>query len=307
MNHEEEPVPASLDATRLIDQLCNLKVWRKGDKRAPHKPLLVLLALARVQRGENRLVGYEDIATSLADLIRTYGPTGNVQPELPFWYLQYDGIWELPKLDTLRAATSHLKQQKHIPPKYLIDGRATAGFTGPIYGLLCDRPDLVNMVAHRVLDANFPPSLHEDILDQVGMPWVSVRKKRPRDPKFRELIIRAYEHRCALCGYDGQLRHSLLGLEAAHVKWHSQGGPDTADNGLALCSFHHKAFDRGAFSLNDDLEILVSQHVHGGPVVTELLLQFVAKPLRRPQPAFEPPKPEFIRWHRSEVFQEPQR
>ena len=42
------------------------------------------------------------------------------------------------------------------------------------------------------------------------------------------------------------LDQETLGIEAAHIKWHQAGGPDTEDNGLALCTLHHKRFDRGA-------------------------------------------------------------
>jgi predicted restriction endonuclease len=34
-------------------------------------------------------------------------------------------------------------------------------------------------------------------------------------------------------------------------------GPDAEINGLALCTLHHKLFDRGAFTLADDLKIMV--------------------------------------------------
>ena len=32
--------------TQILDAFDRIRVWQQGDKRAPHKPLLVLLALA---------------------------------------------------------------------------------------------------------------------------------------------------------------------------------------------------------------------------------------------------------------------
>ena len=64
--------------------------------------------------------------------------------------------------------------------------------------------------------------------------------------------------------------HTLSGTPRA--------GPDTPNNGMALCSFQHLAFDRGALSLNDDLRILVSKDVHGQIHVDQLLLGFSGKP-----------------------------
>jgi uncharacterized protein len=69
--------------------------------------------------------------------------------------------------------------------------------------------------------------------------------RRRRDPRFREEILRIYERRCAVCGYDGRLGTTDLAIEAAHIKWHAAGGPDAAENGLALCSFHHVALEPG--------------------------------------------------------------
>ena len=45
-------------------------------------------------------------------------------------------------------------------------------------------------------------------------------------------------------------RMTCWGWEAAHIQWHSHGGPDQVANGLALCTFHHGAFDRGAIGLD---------------------------------------------------------
>src|SRR5437870_12435647 len=84
----------------------------------------------------------------------------------------------------------------------------------------------------------------------------------------------------AICGYDARLGNTDLGLDAAHIKWHAAGGPDTPNNGMALCSFHHLAFDRGALSLNEDLRILVSKDVHGQNHIDQLLLRYSGKPLK---------------------------
>lgn len=166
----------------------------------------------------------------------------------------------------------------------------------------------MHRIAGRLLDENFPGSVHDDILDAVGMPWtLQAEPRRRRDPAFRSTILRIYEHRCAVCGYDGRLGSMDLGLEAAHVMWHAAGGPDLASNGIALCAFHHKAFDRGALGLSEDLRLLVSQDVHGGPAVQDWLVRYAAQPLRRPQTGQPPPSPDFTAWHRREVFRQPPR
>jgi putative restriction endonuclease len=72
------------------------------------------------------------------------------------------------------------------------------------------------------------------------------------------------------------------------------------DNGLALCSLHHKLFDYGAFGLSDDYSVLVSQKVNGNSVND--LAKFHGAQLLIHPIDFVNPKLEFIRWQRKEVL-----
>jgi hypothetical protein len=49
-----------------------------------------------------------------------------------------------------------------------------------------------------------------------------------------------------------------MGIDAAHVRWFAFDGPDTLDNGLALCVLHHKLFDLGVLGLDPKLRVQVS-------------------------------------------------
>jgi len=65
----------------------------------PHKPLLILLALARVQHGEPRLVEYTVVDEQLKQLLAEFGPSSAAKSRhYPFWHLATDGngaLWEL--------------------------------------------------------------------------------------------------------------------------------------------------------------------------------------------------------------------
>ena len=100
---------------------------------------------------------------------------------------------------------------------------------------------------------------------------------------------------------------SLFGLEAAHIKWHAYGGKDTVPNGLALCSLHHVAFDRGAIGLDEELRVRISQDVVGGDEVSRFLVDFNGVSLKEPQDKSLIPAPEFLAWHRKRVFRTPER
>lgn len=299
----------SHDPLGLIDRLAGVTMWSRGGERAPHKPLLLLLALARVQRGDARLVAFAALEEDLARLLADFGPPRrSLHPEYPFWRLQNDGdFWVVPEREALVAARGERKRTGDVPRRLLRERGAHGGFSPEVDAALRGDPALVNQIGLALLEANFPPSLHADILDAVGMPWVVEPRRARRDPGFREAVLRAYERRCAVCDYDLRIGHSDLGIEAAHVKWHAAGGPDRVDNGLALCTFHHKAFDRGALGLDDERRVLVSQDVHGSHGLEEWLVRHVGRPLRLPQPGTDPPSDGFVRWHQRQVFRGPAR
>ena len=91
-----------MNREEFLKSLGGLNVWKRGGERAPHKPLLLLLALGRLSQNENRLVRYEEVETRLRRLLESCGPPRKVtHPEFPFWHLQTDGIWEIPERENL--------------------------------------------------------------------------------------------------------------------------------------------------------------------------------------------------------------
>jgi len=49
-----------------------------------------------------------------------------------------------------------------------------------------------------------------------------------------------------------RLAATPVGIEAAHVRWHSQEGPDETANALALCALHHALFDLGVVGITEE-------------------------------------------------------
>ncbi len=87
---------------------------------------------------------------------------------------------------------------------------------------------------------------------------------RQRDPKFRQMVLRAYNYQCAICSFNMRHDNALIALEAAHIRWKQHHGPCEVPNGLALCAIHHKAFDRGSIGLDENMRVVVSGAVNGG-------------------------------------------
>ena len=81
---------------QLKQMFRHITVWRRGAERAPHKPLLLLYALGKCQRGAPRAIPYAEVDPALQRLLRAFGPPRrSYHSEYPFWRLQQDGIWEL--------------------------------------------------------------------------------------------------------------------------------------------------------------------------------------------------------------------
>lgn len=77
----------------ILSRFDDLAVWKQGDQRAPHKPLLILYALGRWQRGLTE-VSFREAEPELTGLLREFGPPRKSDhPEQPFWRLQRDGVW----------------------------------------------------------------------------------------------------------------------------------------------------------------------------------------------------------------------
>ncbi|MBI2480922.1 MAG: HNH endonuclease [Planctomycetia bacterium] len=289
----------------LKQRIRTVTVWKRGAQRAPHKPLLLLYALAKCMRGEPRMIPFTEVDRELRTLLLEFGPPRkSCHPEYPFWRLRNDGVWELENAEHAVRRSSNSDAKKTELLKHGVRG----GFTIEVFDLLAARPRLVTELAAEILGQHFPPSLFDDILAAVGMEsQFEPSLRRKRDPAFREKVLVAYEHRCAVCGYDVRLGSQQLALEAAHIKWHQAGGPDSEDNGLALCALHHKLFDRGAFALMPDYVIGVSQRAHGTAGFSEWLMVFHGRRIRMPQSSSYRPTLAFVDWHRREVFHGPAR
>lgn len=288
----------------LLPRFRRLNVWTRRGERAPHKPLLVLLALGKLQTGAERLLLFEDVVGPLTKLLMEFGPSrSSCHPEYPFWRLQNDGLWEVPEPSRFRRRKNNTDALK----SELIRFHACGGFPQNIYETLKKRPEIVRGLAQEILAAHFPDSLHDAIASEVGLNLYGRERSSERDPAFRAAVLAAWGHQCAFCGFSVRLDNTDLALEAAHIRWVQAGGPDGVNNGLACCSVHHQALDRGAMSIADDLTILVSAHLHGYGRLEEQFVSLTQRPLQGLTRSDAKPNRDHVAWHRRQVFRDPPR
>lgn len=310
-------------AAQVLQVFDNIRRAQRSGVYAPHKPLLILLALARVQRDEPRLVEFNAIDGPLQSLLNEFGPSGSAKSRhYPFWHLATDGqgsLWNLngPRelLSRPAGATPNLGE--------LRTQHVQGGFPRDLDAALRKVPGLLESVAARVLEAYFPSTLHSDIAAAIGLNLdravahlagetepaaYGPTDRRRRDPGFRERVLRAYEYRCCVCGFDLRIGQVSAGLEAAHIQWHHVGGPDVEPNGLALCALHHKLFDLGAFTVEPtDHRVVFSQHAMAGDRSQHGELRHHGQRLLAPQQADMRPAPPFLAWNLKNVFKTPAR
>ena len=283
---------------------------------APHKPLLLLLALTRLQQGKTGAFAFSEVEEQLQQLLTEFGPSNAPKTRhLPFWHLQSDcqgQLWQL----HLPAALAHHPKGTAPGITAMRDPNLTGGLHPEIERQLQTQPTLLVDMAQLLLTNTFPESLHDDIVQALGLdlapplpevqyqvPSYSATARRPRDKTFRDRVLRAYEYRCCVCGFDLRLGHLPVGLEAAHIQWHHVGGPDIETNGLSLCALHHKLFDLGAFTLDvSSLKVVFSEQALSGTRGLSGELQHHGKDLLRPIENHTLPAPEFLQWNWRNVF-----
>jgi putative restriction endonuclease len=134
------------------------------------------------------------------------------------------------------------------------------------------------------------PELTEDDTE-----FIETRRKA-RDSAFRELVRDTYENTCAVCGNQRESPNGNPEVEAAHIYPHSVGGSDDIRNGIALCKFHHWAFDSGWISFTDDHEIIVAEATDKNGY--HELKQLEGRSLRLPENKEAHPHPMFLEKHR---------
>lgn len=136
-----------MNREQVLQAFDRIRVWQQGDKRAVHKPLLVLLELGRIARGEQGQVDFNVIEPRMASLLEEFGRSGSAAARhYPFWHLRTDGIWQLNGpatiLDRPPGATPTLAElrQNHV----------SGGFDPEIGAALNSQPDLVPEIARRI-------------------------------------------------------------------------------------------------------------------------------------------------------------
>jgi len=190
------------------------------------------------------------------------------------------------------------------------DGETSKGAFGRSVRALPDRE------YEAIVQAAFAPILKQPEIDSDGArhprlglaeeqasferPIVERVVARPfRDAAFSGAVKAAYGDTCAFTGLKIINGGGRSEVQAAHIRPVASSGPDSLRNGIALCSTVHWMFDRGLISIREDHALLLA----GGQVPDQVARML--HPDRRllgPARLDAAPHPQFLRWHRENVF-----
>ena len=269
-----------------------------------------------------QLLDYSEIEEPMGHLLNQFHVSRQHHaPENPFKRLRTDGaFWELSNVADLSPGAIPTLSVSEIRRR-----RVAGGFNEDTVEFLVKQPVVILELARALLEKHFPESFFADVCAMVNLPYPLIEDSKrstndvepedhiesdhkKREASFRENVLNAYQRKCAFCGSATRLRDALIDLEAAHIKWHCQGGPNIVPNGLALCVSHHKLFDRGAMGLEHQSS---SYHIVFAPALNsfgpsdDLVNKLRGSSVQLPFDEKQWPNPEFIRWHWDQVFQGP--
>ncbi|WP_188280597.1 phosphorothioated DNA-binding restriction endonuclease [Streptomyces sp. CBMA29] len=296
----------------LLSTLKKLRRAQVNGGRAPHKPLLVLWLLGRFAATGTTVVTYDEAEEPVSRMINDFGPPmasvsrAKSRAAMPFVHLERE-LWDLRDRDGNPIGPDAQESGSALRD------RGVHGRLHPhIERLLADASTLAAAV-RLLLERHFTPALEIPICDAADLDLQALEdlahnpsaKKRPRRTGFAEEVLRAYAYACAFCGFDGALGRNPVGLEAAHIRWRSQDGPDELNNGLALCSLHHTLFDIGVLGLTPSLSIQVSQSYVTRSAAGRTVDALHGQSITMSRPGRPAVNPKHIVWHGRQVFKRP--
>jgi putative restriction endonuclease len=283
----------------FLARLGSINVYKRGEQRAPHKPLYLLLLLARLQQKHTRLAKFTDIRVKLNDALKLFAPrVASIHPHYPFWRLQNDNLAEVVYQSELT-----IRQSNDDPTvTSLISSEAQGGLRVEDFDLLVGNLDLQSLVAHKILDAHFPQVIHGDIVNFFGLRLNTPhRNDYSNYGEFSSGVINAYKGRCAISNVSILYQGKHVGLDATHICWPQIGGNDFVTNGIAMTSLHSRLFNLGIFTISQDYKIQVSSMSEFNG--TEQALGLVnGRQICVPNASSEQPSIEALIWHKKSVF-----
>lgn len=302
----------------------------RGD--APHKPILLLSILQAFERKlltDNQIY----VTPELTDLFKTnwnlFVTTNHTLGfALPFYHLKNEkgGWWELvpkPGCEIWLQNAGSMKTFGNLNAAV-----AYAQIDPNLAELLKNEPTR-NVLRQALLDTYFPnqavveavnPNGHLDDLKREMLeespaeyrsklrdlktrldPETYQIEVYARDTLFRREIVRLYDDTCCITGLRVSARYAFSMVDACHIVPFYKTFNNHPTNGIALCPNLHRAFDKGAISIDDNYRVIVSRTFVENESSTYSLKTLAGTRIGLPKDERFLPSLEAFTWHRAHV------
>ena len=290
----------------------NLNQNKTQNGFAPHKPLTIIYALNHILQGK-RWIEYQSDRQKLESFIDSF-ISSKANCLYPLWRLKNDNKISTHWVTSTEGFISNASGD--ISVSQAKEHGLKAGFSNETYQWLSQNLEIVQFLIGEIIEDNFPETLEEEILIHLGLdkvlPQIVQSEKvvhtitqNKRDPLFPSKVMQAYDYRCSFCGLKIYHHQKPVSMEAAHIKWKARGGECHETNGLSLCPTHHYTFDKGIWSLNMNLEIMINSNVLIDRDHDSFFTPFEGKSIiRKILDKSLVPKEEYVEWHRVNIFKD---
>jgi putative restriction endonuclease len=288
--------------------------------RAPQKPLLLLSVLDLFELGEinSNLI---EITEDLLDLFDRYWVRALpfMKPStlaMPFVRMESDGFW-------------HVARRKEGESLFGRPERSVAQLRERVFGARLDDALYQHLqveesrsllrsvlVGYRYFSNEARENLlQQGFVNQEAFIYSEELLKNPKDPNvrealaqeeeytpvrdqgFRRAVVKAYDHRCALCGIRVRTLDGHTLVEAAHIVPWSEAQDDRPVNGLALCRTCHWTFDERLLSVSRDYEVVTSKQLNVTGNLSGYLTNLEGRAIFVPTQESYRPDRDSLEWH----------
>ncbi|QKZ12212.1 HNH endonuclease [Spirosoma sp. KUDC1026] len=299
---------------------------------APHKPIVLLAVIQAFEGGlltDNRVVISPELISIFKANWNALVTTGHTLGfAMPFFRLKNEaGAWwqlvaksgcelwvqtgDLSNFSSLSNAVAYAELDAHLTELLLDATSRTVLRQALLDSYFSGRSNTASPDANGEID-QIRRELQEIVPAGSGTGSKGA-KKRPngetyeielytRDAVFRQEVVRLYNDTCCVTGLRVAAPYSFSMVDACHIVPFYKTFNNHPTNGIALCPNLHRAFDKGALSVDDNYRVMVSPTFAENEQSDYSLNALIGKPISLPSDERYLPDLTAFAWHRKFIF-----
>ncbi len=297
---------------------------------APHKPILLLAVFSLIRKGvisSNKIEISPELVLEFKEYWLKFVQTPHTANfALPFFHLSREPFWFLiakPGASIPITSSNSIKSFKGLRDTVLF-----AHLDSGLFELLLQKEN--NYLLSELLISTYFPNQNSKGLEAGYNLFSQLESEILNDNKsvyqtrieqlqatlneeefteevfvrcgiFKREIPKLYNYTCAISGMRIETSTNIQMVDACHIIPFSISHDDTIRNGICMSPNLHRAFDRGLFTLTNDLKVKVSMQISESDSPFNLK-QFDGRKINLPSSNHYHPSRENLEWHYRDVF-----